>query len=70
MKFIRTLPEGVVDTIFEYHDPYKTNYDFLLYNLRWDQFWYRAFSDWFVKTKLDYASYTLQRYRNTHDENL
>lgn len=70
MKFIRTLPEDIVDTIFEYHDPYKTNYEFLLYNLRWDQFWYYAFSDCFAKRNLDYAHYTLDRYRKKHEDNL
>ena len=64
MKFIRTLPEDIIDVIFEYHDPYKTNYNFLLYNLRWDQFWFRAFNEWYTNKNLEYAPYTLQRYRN------
>ena len=64
MQRIFTLPEYVITTIFEYYDPYKTQYECILDDLRWNQFWYRCFSEWFVTNHTDYIYYMLHRNRN------
>lgn len=61
MKLVFGLPEEVVDLIFAYHDPYKYHRELFMYDLRWNQFWYHCFCNWFVRQNLDYPSYVLRR---------
>ena len=64
MQRIFALPDDAIDSIFEFFNPYKTRYDLILYDLRWNQFWYRCFSEWFVTNHRDFKSYILHRNRN------
>lgn len=61
MKLIFMLPDEIIDKIFAYHDPYQRPRELLLYDIRWNQFWYHCFCNWFVKQNLDYPSYVLNR---------
>ena len=63
-RIFKLLPDDVITTIFEYYDPYKTRYDRILYDLRWNQIWYSCFRQWFVTRYTDYKSYILYRNRN------
>ncbi len=59
-----SLPEDIVDKIFEYHDPYKQQNEYVLYDLRWNQFWYRSFCIWFTQQEINYSKYVLKRNRS------
>jgi len=61
MKLVFMLPDDLIDHIFEYYDPYKSIHEQILYELRWNQFWYHCFCNWFVKQNLDYPTYVLNQ---------
>ena len=64
MASLFRLPEDIVDKIFEYHDPYKHQNEYVLYDLRWNQFWYRSFCIWFTQQEINYPKYVLKRNRS------
>jgi len=63
MKSIFKLPDDMIDKIFEYYDPYKSQNEYILYDLRWNQYWYHCFCHWFTQQNVDYVEYVLKRNR-------
>ena len=61
MNLIFKLSDDLIDKIFEYHDPYKNEYEHILYDLRWNQYWYHYFCHWFTYKNVDYVEYILKQ---------
>lgn len=64
IKVVFRLPEDIIDKIFQYHDPYKLQNEYILYDLRWNQFWYHCFCNWFARQNISYPEYVLNRNRD------
>lgn len=64
MASLFNLPEDIIDKIFDYHDPYKHQNKYVLYDLRCNQFWYRSFCVWFTQQDINYPKYVLERNRS------
>lgn len=59
MKHIFKLPNEVIDNVLDFYNPYKKNYQLVLFDLKYRFFWFQLFSRSFRSDNRNFYKYVL-----------
>lgn len=59
MKYIFKLPDEIIDNILGFYNPYKKNYQLVLFDLKYRMFWFEFFRVFFPRRNRDFYKYLL-----------
>lgn len=59
MKHILNLPDEIIDNILGFYDPYRKNYQLVLFDLKYRFFWFHFFEIFFPRRNCNFYKYVL-----------